>query len=192
MPCTFEPNVLMNFSIGVFAESRCKVRELRLDVTHGLTVELTAQGGPPEEGPLARAEEKGADLEKIAFLHNPKCMIDFSKRRVSDVMNLALRVEPQFAGANIGIRLYHKTKHHQVRKKKKKYLFLICFFQRNPLHESNVMEDFEPTGKNIFDLSLPHTDGPFIIVPYASVPGTAGKVHLSITTRERITFEMYY
>jgi hypothetical protein len=92
-------------------------------------------------------------------------------------MNLSLRVEPQFAGgALIGIRLYHKTKHHQ----------------RNPLHESNLVEQFDPTGKTVFDLSLPSSDGPFIIVPFASVPGTVGKVSLSFVTSEPITFGMYY
>jgi hypothetical protein len=92
MPCTFEPNVVMNFSLGVFAErffffvffllitefkSRCKMSELCLEKTVGLTVELTAAGGPPEEGPLVRAEQKGADLDKVAFLHNPKvvCLV---------------------------------------------------------------------------------------------------------------------
>lgn len=72
MPCTFEPNVIMSFSLGLFAESRCKMSELRLEKTVGLTVELTPSGGPPEEGPLARAEQKGADLDKVAFLNNPK------------------------------------------------------------------------------------------------------------------------
>ena len=175
MPCTFEADRPMQFSLGVFAERRCKVSELQVEATHGVTVELPAEGGPPEDGPLARAEKAHED-KGVPFLQNPKLVLDFRRRRVSETMHVLLRVEPQFDGTPVGVRVYKETRHHE----------------RAPLHSKHLLEDLEPTGKSSHELELSRDEGPFVFVPYAKTAGATGKVRVSITTKERCTLGMYY
>ncbi len=175
MPCTFEANKSMHFSLGIFAERRCKVTELKLESTHGIVVELPAEGGPPEEGPLARADKAHSD-SGVPFLQNPKLVMDFRKRRVSETMHVQLRVEPEQQGSPVGVLVYKETKHHD----------------RFPLHPKNVLEDFEPTGVTMHELELSRDDGPFVFVPYAKIAGTTGRVRVSITSKEKCSLSMYY
>ena len=175
LPCTYEPNRVMQFSLGVFAEKKCRVQEILVETTSGVVVELPAEGGPPEAGPLARAEKEG-DGKGVAFLQNPKLVLRFKKRQVDEHFHVRLRVEPQFQHEVLGVRIYKKTKPHQ----------------RMPLHPKNILEDFEPTGKTTYDLELDRDQGPFCVVPYAKTAGTTGKVNVSITTSERVKFEMYF
>jgi calpain-5 len=175
MPCTYEPNKTMQFSLGVFAERRCKVSELRDEKTHGIVVELPTEGGPPEDGPLARAE-KAHDDKGVPFLQNPKLVLDFKKRRVSETLHLLLRVEPEHADTAVGVRIYKETKHHE----------------RAPLHGKHVLEELEANGKSSHELELSRDEGPYVFAPYAKTAGTTGKVRVSVTTKERVTLSMYY
>jgi hypothetical protein len=180
MPCTFEANVQMYFSMGVFAESKVKCKEILSEKMCGITCEFAdaTAGGPPEVGEIARSEKKH-DLN-AAFLSNPKVALHYkSSRRIADSFTLTIRVESKGLTAPYGLRVYKKTKRHQT----------------YPLVEKNVIEEFAPVSGDFFshELHLEKKQGPFCFVPYTEKKGQQGKVSISVTSvQPGLSLEQYY
>lgn len=180
MPCTFEPNVQMHYSLGLFAESRVKFEEILSEKMVGITAEFTetSAGGPPEVGELARSEKHGDT--NASFLANPKIVLHYaSARRIHDTFEISLRIEARDIQTPFGVRIYKKTKPHQ----------------RSPLREKNLLEDIAPAGNTMLTkkLILEKRLGPFCFVPYTSTKGSQGKLSVSVQSLQPgLSLEQYY
>ena len=181
MPCTFEPGRCMQYSMGVFAETKIACNEILTEKSVGIVCEFidSSCGGPPEAGEIARSEKK-KDLN-ATFLMNPKVVLHWkSQRRVEDSFSITVRMEGRnLDNAPFGMRLYKKTRPHQTQ----------------PLKEKNCIEEIVPAGVGDFshDFHLDKSNGPYCIVPYTASKGQTGKVVVSVTTLQPgLTLEQYF